>query len=67
MISGAGKCVFSVESVDFTEMTGTLAFGVQDASWGFKGKLYELIVCPDLTSTVRESLINDMIAAHSIT
>jgi hypothetical protein len=67
VIGAAGKCVFSTESVDFTEMSGTLAFGVQHGTWGFKGKLWELIICPDLSADLRDSLIADMIAAHSIT
>ena len=55
------------ESVDFTEMRGILAFGVQHGTRGFKGKLWELIICPDLSADLRDSLIADMIAAHSIT
>ena len=67
VVNPAGKCVLSVESIAFTEMSGTFAFGVQNATWGFKGKLYELIICPDLSDDVRDALIADMIAAHSIT
>ncbi len=66
-VNPAGKCVLSCESVAFTEMAGTFAFGVQDGTFGFKGKLYELIICPDLSADLRDSLIADMIAAHSIT
>ena len=64
--NGAGKIVFSAESIEMTAMSGTLAFGVQNSTYGFKGKLYELILIPDLSADLRTALIENMKTAHGI-
>ena len=64
--NGQGKLVLSIENIAMSEMSGTLAFGVQNATFGFKGKLYEAILLPDLSSDLRDALIDNMKAAHGI-
>tara|TARA_A100001035_G_scaffold143320_1_gene112737 strand:- start:587 stop:1837 length:1251 start_codon:yes stop_codon:yes gene_type:complete len=63
---GGNKVVFSAESVEFSAMDGTFKWGVNSGVYGFKGLLYEIIVLPDLSSTLRDALIDNMKAAHGI-
>ncbi len=65
--NGVGKLVLTVEAVQFQQMSGTFAFGVQHATFGFRGgSLYELMVIPDLSATKRDVLIDNIKAAHGI-
>ncbi len=63
---GADKCVFSVEGVEFSAIDGTFKWGVNSGVYGFKGLLYEIVVVPDLSSTLRDALIDNMKTAHGI-